>query len=1841
MDSQVDRKIGNSNNDAQDDDTELGRYLSESDEGTKDHKIIKQLTEDCQALFEDCKRHPILFESDWIEKMSAEFNWWSLSISATKSGHSSLDYRVQARDDVRDVLISLLDSLIVSLKNCLYSFGLDVLQRYILEENKRENTKPTVETTEPQLSDEELSGFYEQIYYIKTTLQFLSKITAEILRSGTKFRHQRIDKRLKERAHELEEFRSYLTHLILMGPLTAHLLDVVLDHHTRTEELTWKKVWIILRAYFMDANRLSLVQERLIWANLTRRNRFDIYFSKYCRKIRAEESSKEYPTIQQTAISKPILENRPTNIQAQDHNASKASIEYNVAPPEQRVIDSRSEVSSKQTATEIGSFVLPPGPRTKGTRSISTKFSQGVLKQDYPKCPTTEDKKFWCPYCAQVLDSSYADQKKNKKWRGHVAEDLCPYVCVYTDCSKPDGMYVTTDEWKKHLKSYHKVSRWICDTCWFESNNPVEFEFELEEGWHDHMMTEHGGEYDDSDLPDLKEASRRTVLPPVACPLCFGNSPLLHPETDNHIAEHLHSFALQALPWESIGPDDDTRASVGSMVRKSISSNGSDELSDEEGNWDEIHHIPDLISAILTHCANLAKRDELASLLTLNPRLINLSQALQGMSKRFMFYDSAVTPEIIICLKHIELILQRFTDSEDDLADSRALESLEADIVAGQTFLETLVTLGEKSIPVVEPLAPDAEVLAPGGGKQWTTDIKTHNEYTVGWVCALPKEQIAATAMLDQIHPSLPKPPTDSNIYTLGSIGKHNVVIACLPKGHIGNNSAATVAAQMVSTFPSVRFGLMVGIGGGIPPKVRLGDVVVGTPVDSFPGVIQWDLGKAKDGNFEWTGSLNNPPASLLTALAELESTHELAGSKIPEYLDQLKQKWPRLAAKYKSDSLEDILFKADYSHVNQSTAEDHVFSDSDYESEKEDNCQYCDKTKVIKRKPRDMRIHYGLIASGNQVIKSAIHRDQLNKDLGGNLLCVEMEAAGLMNSFPCIIIRGICDYADSHKSKDWQDYAAAVAAAFAKELLYYVWTSDVDGERPIKDVLGDALTDVSLTKVDFSYIKSLSDDLQILKWITSTDYGPLQNDLLKRRQPGTGQWLIDSTEYQAWLGTRKQTLFCPGIPWAGKTTLTSVVVDHLERTYKAEPTIGIAYIYCHYEWQDQVIERLLASLLKQLCRRQNSLLSFIRDFYEQHIDKGTRPSLEEIQAVLHSVTEDYSTVFIVVDALDECQNLDGSRQMFLTELSNLQAKYGVNLFLTSRFIPEIVDHFSKTSTSLEIRASTEDIERYLKGNMYRLPRFVRQNQELQQEIVAEISKAADGMFLLAQSHLVSLTDKRTPKTIRNQLTSFQKPISGLGKAQKGSILDLAYGQAMWRINEQQSGFKELALKVLLWIVSAERQLTATELQHALTVEIDELELDLENLPSIRDMVSACAGLVTVDYESNIIRLVHYTAQEYFNQTRKRWFSDADVVMADTCASYLLFKDFEEGVCATYDDFRERSRLNPLYDYAALNWGHHARKAAKLCRKVMEFLGCQTKMNTSIEGLRVDTEEGHGRGQPVYRMTSLHLAAYFGIEETVKAILKKTIDINAKDQNGSTPLSWSARNGHEDVVKLLLQEPNIEVNSRSGVWDETPLALAVLYKHEAAVELLLAAGANPNLGNVEQTPLSMASEMGSEAVVKLLLAMPSINVHSKGMLRGTALYEATGKGHAAVVKLLLAAGADPELGGSFGMTPLMRAAERGDTSVAEVLIAAGGNPDLRDEKGKTPLHMASFEGHESIVELLLAAGADANLGDSDGTTPLSTAQRQGHEGVVKLLSNMVDLANKAIKAESSTSIESD
>ncbi|KAL6892083.1 ankyrin repeat protein [Trichoderma evansii] len=592
------------------------------------------------------------------------------------------------------------------------------------------------------------------------------------------------------------------------------------------------------------------------------------------------------------------------------------------------------------------------------------------------------------------------------------------------------------------------------------------------------------------------------------------------------------------------------------------------------------------------------------------------------------------------------------------------------------------------------------------------------SDYIVGWICAVDTEYVAAQVFLDEKHEG-PEyvSPNDNNDYTLGKIGKHNVVIAVLPGGEYGIASAAIVARDMLHSFPNIRIGLMVGIGGGAPSQkhnIRLGDIVVSEPRDGKGGVFQYDFGKTiQNQSFRTTGFLSQPPAVLLTAMNGLKAQYEIDGHQFEEAINNILKKKPKLSKKYKRpDTSTDRLFKPEVTHDSTCTTD----------------CVY-DPSKLILRSERkeeedNPAIHYGLIASANQLMKDALVRDRMAAEM--DVLCFEMEAAGLMNHFPCLIIRGICDYSDSHKNKEWQGYAAMAAAAYAKDLLYRIPPNRVEAEEKVTELLSRV----------HDYIKKIEckldrkGDIEILNWLTNIEYGPQQSDNLRRRQPGTGQWLLNSTEYSTWLKTDKQTLFCPGIPGAGKTILTSIVVDDLCKRFSGNTTIRVVYIYCNFQQKgEQTTYDLLASLLKQLAQDQSSLPGSVKDLYDQHQAKKTRPSIDEISMALQFVAAMFSRVFIIVDALDECQASGQSRSTLLGEIFGLQAKTKANFFATSRRIPEIEREF-KGYPSLEILARDEDVHGYLDSHMSELPEFVLKRPDLQKEIKIEIVKAIDGMYV-------------------------------------------------------------------------------------------------------------------------------------------------------------------------------------------------------------------------------------------------------------------------------------------------------------------------------------------------------------------------------------------------------------------------------------------------------------------------------------------------------------------------------
>ncbi|KJK62616.1 Phosphorylase superfamily protein [Aspergillus parasiticus SU-1] len=309
---------------------------------------------------------------------------------------------------------------------------------------------------------------------------------------------------------------------------------------------------------------------------------------------------------------------------------------------------------------------------------------------------------------------------------------------------------------------------------------------------------------------------------------------------------------------------------------------------------------------------------------------------------------------------------------------------------------------------------------------------RRHDDYTVGWICALTTEKVAARLMLDEMHPSLPTPPNDRNAYVLGRIGHHNIVIASSLSGEYGVQPAPAVIIQMSCTFRSIRFILSVGIGSGVPSSnadIRLGDVVVSQPTDTAPGVIQYDYGKELNSRVEQIGRLNRLPASLSSALLLRRAAHSVARGSMGRYISDIQARLPPNLGEGFSRPEEDCLFKAEYVHVGL------------------ESCADCDPSQLISRPEREHEepdIHYGLIATGYQMMKDGVFRDRMGQELG--VICFATDAAGLMDTFPGLVIRGISDYADSHKNRAWQGYAAAAASACAKELLLMIPADQING---------------------------------------------------------------------------------------------------------------------------------------------------------------------------------------------------------------------------------------------------------------------------------------------------------------------------------------------------------------------------------------------------------------------------------------------------------------------------------------------------------------------------------------------------------------------------------------------------------------------------------------------------------------------------------------------------------------------------------------------------------------------------------------------------------------------------
>lgn len=251
--------------------------------------------------------------------------------------------------------------------------------------------------------------------------------------------------------------------------------------------------------------------------------------------------------------------------------------------------------------------------------------------------------------------------------------------------------------------------------------------------------------------------------------------------------------------------------------------------------------------------------------------------------------------------------------------------------------------------------------------------------------------------------------------------------------------------------------------------------------------------------------------------------------------------------------------------------------------------------------------------------------------------------------------------------------------------------------------------------------------NVAILDWLSVVDYARQQSNFMSRRQPGTGGWLLESKEFLEWIDGGK-TLFCSGIPGSGKTILTSIVVEYLRNRFPIEEGYAVAYIYCSFKSNEQTCAELVANLLKQVARHLPRVPHNLQTLYTVHAKHNTRPYVEECTAIIHTILPCFRKVFLLVDALDECSGPSGSREKFLSTISELQNQYsGLHFFTTSRFDIHIAKFFQQ-DTKLEILAVDHDVEAFVCAHISSLSHCVRRDVRLQRDVVLAIVNAARGM---------------------------------------------------------------------------------------------------------------------------------------------------------------------------------------------------------------------------------------------------------------------------------------------------------------------------------------------------------------------------------------------------------------------------------------------------------------------------------------------------------------------------------
>ncbi|KAJ6120565.1 ankyrin repeat-containing domain protein [Penicillium sp. IBT 18751x] len=790
----------------------------------------------------------------------------------------------------------------------------------------------------------------------------------------------------------------------------------------------------------------------------------------------------------------------------------------------------------------------------------------------------------------------------------------------------------------------------------------------------------------------------------------------------------------------------------------------------------------------------------------------------------------------------------------------------------------------------------------------------------------------------------------------------------------------------------------------------------------------------------------------------------------------------------------------------------------------------------------------------------------------------------------------------DETKANEFRQRIAQKTSAF--NLFLAATTSHVANET--KDL-------VISTKADIGLMRATQISSTIRDWLKAPDSTLDYNETFKKKKKyeNTGLWLMQNPEFIAWVSEGNSFLWLYGFAGSGKSVLCSTAIQHLSQRQESHSQFGIAFFFVTFS---DPLKQNASAMLRALILQLSSQLgdeSELSELHDTYID--ATPPIEKLQDCLHRLVQSFRNVYILLDALDEIPYGHARMEMLdiLNEISSW-SEPSLHMLVTSRDEADIRDEMNSAAVrmiSMNNESVARDITAYISSYL-RTHRRLRKWEKSFDKIEAALARRADGVFRYAECQLMLLETCPQNEDRLNQV------LDSLPRS-----LDETYDRMLEKIGQDDSGY---ARQILNMLSVSRRPLTIAEVNEGMAVELCgnprfNAKRKCTNAEEIRLILPGLIEIsIDVDFQKSIVRLGHFSVQEYLESGRlppslaatyavDR--ADAHAQLSCICLTYLLECPAPWG--------QDKNEGASLTRYATRYWHFHFGKADRtrysLEAQVLNLFYDDDKFQDWAFFSNLD-----GSGVKVFDLkmpSPLYVASLLGFSFVVAAFLEGPFQLNIKGGRYGTALQAASAAGHEEIVRMLLDQ-GAEIASQFEHYRD-PLLAASRNGHTSVVRLLLEHATYVKIqAKACGTALITSSFNGHKEIVRFLLdekndyCTPSLSV---------ALREASAVGHQEIVHMLLDTNVDVNSQSGFYGTASLAASSLMHQEIADQFFKNA--PILRSESKHygTALQAASAQGHRKIVQLLIDRNVDINSQSGCFGTALQAASAQGHREIVQML----------------------